>query len=165
MFHDRLVAHLDSLDGSFIVSEEAEKFLAKMAEHHPDELDAWLSERHVLLIAEEMRALLRSQRARDRAHAGSRAFAEHYSLDDTPTAGDAFGVRYCIDDGNVWKNVAEMTGDDHRYVAGRYELTGRRALVRAAFHEAVARRIGAKRTADVLSVEQYERLRKDIEGE
>lgn len=163
-FHDRLIAHVAAIEGEFVVSEEAEKFLAFMREHHPDELDIWLSERETWLVGEEMRFHLRSERARDRAHAGARAFADHLSLDDTPDDTDPFAVRYCIDDAHTWRAVGDMTGSDHHFVAAQYQVTGKRALARAAFHEVVAKRVGKRRTAQVMSVEQYERLRREIEG-
>lgn len=163
MFADHLADHLAAITGPFVVTEEAEKFIAAMHEHHPEELDAWLHERHVWCVAEEMRAHLRSERARAQAHAGTRAFAEHYSLDDTPTD-DTFATRYCISEDNVWKSVAEMTGEDHTYVAGQYEVSGKRALARAAFHEVIAKRVGKKTTAQVMSAEEYDRLRREVEG-
>lgn len=164
-FHDHLVAYIAAIDGDAVISAEAEKFLAMMNEQHPGELATWLADYEVVFVADEMRRIMRSQRARDRAREGARAFAEHYSLDDTPEPDDPFAVRYCVNGDNVWRSVADMRGDDHRYVAGQYEVSGKRALVRAAFHEAVAKKIGNKRTADVFSVDKYEALRRQIEGE
>jgi hypothetical protein len=164
--HDHIARHLASIEGPFVVSEEAEKFVARMRETAPDELDAWLAERVVWLVAEEMRYQLRSNRARNRAHAGARRFAEHLDLDDTPTADDVdlYATAYRINDSNVWKTVGDMTGDDHRYVARKYEATGKRALALAAFHEIIAKRVGTKTTAQVMDVDEYRRLLREIEG-
>lgn len=64
-------------------------------------------------------------------------------------------VVYSIDEANTRRKVADMTGDDHRFVAAKYGSSGRYDLMLEAFHKAVAREIGKKRTADVFTEGQY----------
>jgi hypothetical protein len=163
VFADHLAKHLDAITGPVILADEAKRFIDYMRRHYAAELDVWFAERQTWLVAEEMRHHLHADRSRARAHAGARAFAEHHNLSDVPED-DTFATRYCINEDNVWKSVSDMTGDDHRYVAREYEKTGRRALARAAFHEVIAKKVGAKRTVEVMSVTEYERLLREIEG-
>jgi hypothetical protein len=58
-----------------------------------------------------------------------------------------------------------MTGVDHVFVAAGYQRQERTAAMLAAFHVAVAKKVGKRTTAEVLSVEQYERLYRSIVGD
>ena len=55
-----------------------------------------------------------------------------------------------------------MTGKDHLFVAADYDRDARPLLLLAAFHQAVAKKVGRKRTADVFSEAEYDRLYRSI---
>jgi hypothetical protein len=75
-----------------------------------------------------------------------------------------FAVVYAIDDENTRRPVGEMTGADHRFVAGRYKASAASDLMLAAFHEKVAKKVGSRRTADVFSEEQYDAMLRSLTG-
>lgn len=56
------------------------------------------------------------------------------------------------------KHVVDFTGEDHRFVAERYQQRGKTALMLAAFHRQVAKKVGSGRTGDKLDKAAYEAL-------
>lgn len=60
-----------------------------------------------------------------------------------------------IDDQNNRKSIGEMTGPDHTFVANRYERTARAAGLQAAFHRAVAKKVGKDLTRNVMTENEY----------
>lgn len=165
-FNDLLDRHLASLD-SYVAAVEAERFRDWMVEHHPDVLQAWHQEHEVVWI----RRAIGHRDHRDRQKARTRAKARqfHEATEKVERAGDyealdPFAVPYVVDDVRNRKRVADMTGADHKFVASRYEASARQDQMLAAFHLAVSKKVGSKRTADVLSVEQYEDMYRSITG-
>jgi hypothetical protein len=141
----------------------AEKLHAELLETDPELLDGWLR----LMAADTLRLAigLRSRRQRTvaRVRARSRAFgkaaeAAEESGDVTPLIG-LFAVDYVIDSDNTRKRAADMTGPEHLFVAeNTYQRSANEALMLAAFHRAVAAKVRNRKTSDVFSAEQYERL-------
>ena len=70
-----------------------------------------------------------------------------------------FSEAHVIDEDGTRKRAADMTGPEHLFVAeATYKKSANRALMLAAFHQAVAKKVGKRRTGDVLTEEQYEAL-------
>jgi hypothetical protein len=141
----------------------AEKLHAELLETDPDLLDGWLraTAADTLRLAIGMRS--RNQRLIARRRAGARAFSEaageaEQTGDTAPLIG-LFTVDYVVDAENTRKRAADMTGPEHLFVAeNTYQRSANQALMLAAFHRAVAAKVGDQRTSDVFSPEQYERL-------
>lgn len=163
-FYEHLRQHRESVEGDFVVAVEAEHFYNIMASEHPDDLAQWQQAKTIDFIGQEFRALLSSERAKARSRAGARTFrkyANDFEADGghaEPSAIDAFRQAFVVTRDNLWRHVADMTGADHRYVADQYEVTGTRALAHCAFHRAVAKKVGMRRTADVFTEDEYAEL-------
>lgn len=139
----------------------AQKLHAELVADDPDLLDGWLH-----AVAGE--ALRQAIANRSRAHrtyarrAASRAFAQ--AARDAEDSGDAapllglFAVDYVVAADRTRKRARDMTGPDHRFVAGRYEASGNGELMLAAFHHAIAEKVGDRRTAEVYTEAEYEAL-------
>lgn len=157
-FDDRLAEHRESLAGDFVPAVEAAGFVEWMASEHPDELAEWMRSKAVYFATRELGDMLRSERSRAARRAGSRAFGVAVSSGDDEAL-SVFRSVCVVDESNTRRAVGDMTGADHRFVAGQYEANGNRVLSLAAFHRAVAKRVGRKRTAEVIDEATYERLR------
>lgn len=144
------------LGESFVIAEAAARFVKLMQDEHPDSLAAWQQAHTTSFVADALRTVLRSERSTALARSGARAF----DTQRTEAADEAtFAQAYCVSNGShLWRRVAEMTADDHRYVAGQYEVRGKRQLSLAAFHRAVAKRVGTGCTADVMTEAEYDAL-------
>lgn len=151
----RLRSFRRGLGTEFTVADAAEHFVKIMADEHPAELADWQQSYTVTFVADALRHMLQSDRAKALARHGARAFD-----DQRQDAGDdmAFAQAYCVDDTHLWRRVADMTGDDHRYVADQYELRGRRQLTLAEFHRAVAKKVGKRHTSEAFTEAQYDAL-------
>ncbi len=144
---------------------EAEKFVAFTREKHSAELNEWLDERAVFFTREAIRARVKSQRSAARRAAKPQAFAAAVAetvITGTTDALSPFLARYVVDDEHTQRLVRDMTGTDHLFVAASYERSGRRDLMEAAFHRAVAKAVGDRRTCDVMDEAQYDALRRSI---
>lgn len=140
---------------------------AKLAESvEPALLDGWLREMAVALLTSVISRRERSTRAAARTRAGSRAFAAAAPALESgdPETLSSFAVTYAIDDDNTRRRVADMTGPDHLFVAADYEKDAKPLLMLAAFHKAVAKKVGSKRTSDVFSEAKYDQLFRSITG-
>ncbi|MEV2277814.1 hypothetical protein AB0I72_19740 [Nocardiopsis sp. NPDC049922] len=125
----------------------------------PGLLAGWLQEMAPHLLTDMITTRERSIRATSRRRAGAHAFAA--------AAGDeerlrSFAVTYAVDGQNTRRRVADMTGDDHRFVADSYAESANRARMLSTFHEVVARKVGRRRTADVMSEAEYDRLLRSL---
>lgn len=141
----------------------AEKLHAELLETDPELLEGWLSAVAVdaLRLAIGTRSRLARMAARQRA--GSRKFQQ--AAKDAEESGDTvpllglFSLDYVVDAKNTRKRAADMTGPEHLFVAeNTYQRSANEALMLAAFHRAVAAKVGSKRTSEVFSAEQYEHL-------
>lgn len=144
----------------------AEKLVARIEEQDPASLDEWLHARAAAITTMEISARLRSIRARHVHRASARSFAEAVEAAED---GDTeplthFAVVYQVSDDHVRRPVGQMNGPDHLYVAGAYQASGKRDLMLAAFHRAVAKKVGKRTTAEVFSEAQYHDLLHSIAG-
>jgi hypothetical protein len=147
----------------------AEKLHAALLETDLDLLDGWL---HAMAVDTLRRYIgLRDQRERAmaRSQAGRRSFAEAAARlneaegsDDRQAAAaillGLFTAPHVIDQIGTRKRALDMTGPDHLFVAGAYENEANASLMLAEFHRAIAKKAGDKRTADVMTADEYERL-------
>jgi hypothetical protein len=127
----------------------------------PDLLSGWLHAMAPHLVTDMITTRERSLRATSRRRAGAHEFA------DAAAAGDdermrSFAITYAVDEQHTRRRVADMTGADHRFVADSYAQSATKARMLATFHEAVARKVGRRRTADVMSEAEYDRLLRSI---
>lgn len=155
--------------GDFTVSEVAEKTLMYLEEVDPAVLAVWLREIGLQTLHEHLRGRLLRQRQRFGKAARARAFAVaagEYEKDGNAQHLSPFKLTYVVNERNVRRRVADMTAEDHEFVADRYRVTADRNLLLEAFHRQVARRIGEGRTtADVLDEDTYTRLYASIVGD
>lgn len=144
-------------DDDFVVAVVAQKVEAQLRESNPDLLDAWLHAHASIFLGQLINERVRRRRHASLRQAPQRKFAE---AADAAENGDTvpltqFLVDYEIDEDHTRRRVMDMTGADHQFVSDRYQASGSRDLMLSAFHRAVARKVGKKRTADVLSEAQY----------
>lgn len=144
----------------------AAKLHAELLETDPDLLTGWLYALAPHMLTQAIRDRERSARSRARFRAGSRRFAAaaaeaEESGDVMPMLG-LFASRYVVDEQNTRKVAADMTGPDHLFVAGSYQRSANEDLMLAAFHKAVAKKVGKRRTADVLDEAAYEQLYRSV---
>lgn len=153
----------------------AAKLHAQLQESDPEFLDAWLHAMAVSLLRRVIGLRSSRQRTIGRRRAGSaafaaaaREFAEAHEADPEDAApGIYFAGMFCgdhvVDDEHNRKLVPDMTGPDHLFVAeNEYERDAAHKKMLAAFHRAVAKKVGKRRTADVLTEEQYEAMYRSI---
>ena len=149
----------------WIAAVVAAKLRARLAETDPDLLDGWLHAMAERMLTEVIGLHVRSERAKARSRAGSRAFREASDAaeDGDDSAIGLFAVLHVVDEKNTQKRAADMTGPEHLYVAEEtYQRTANEALMMAAFHRAVAKKVGKRKTADVLTEQQYEQMYRSI---
>lgn len=149
--------------GEFIPVMVATEFVEFMRREAPEELQDWLSDHAVRFVSDELSSILRRERQTVIRRAAARSFALAAASGDRDRLG-AFTMVYTIDDSNTRRTVKNMTGRDHLYVADAYTINGNRVLLLAEFHRAIARRVGDRRTEDVMSEQEYERLLGSIVG-
>lgn len=150
-------------DGDIVAPVVAEKLLAGLQESDPDLLDGWLhaSAAHFLTMA--IGATDRRERTLFRRRSSARRFSEVTKSGDA-AALSTFAVRLVIDDDNTRRPIGQMTGADHRYVAGEYGRSAATARMLQAFHVAVAKKIGKRKTVEVFSEDQYEQMYRSLVG-
>lgn len=144
----------DGQEGDFVVGVIADKITAHLREHEPRAFREWLDEHAAIFVHERIRARLRSQRGTALHRGPGRRFAESVEAGEV----GHFAVTYVVDLEATRRRVRDMTGPDHLFVAQQYDGSARRELMLAAFHRVVAKRVGRRRTGDVLSEEQYDAL-------
>lgn len=165
-FESRLAEYRLSLTGDFIPAEEANKFVKSMKSRHKREFTEWVEANAVRFVTDRLSEMLRGERRTAVSRAGARAFsgAAQAASQGDPVPIAAFAVVYEVNADHTRRAVGDMTGPDHRYVAEGYTRTGNRALLLAECHRVVAKRVKLRRTADVLSEEQYVRVFDSILG-
>lgn len=153
----------------WVAAVVAQKLHASLLESDPDLLDGWLNAMAVQMLRRVIGLRTHAERAAAKRGARVREFSE--AADDFEAADDAeekdaaagrllgmFAMPYVIDADGTQKRAADMTGPDHLFVAGDKEKTAKTARMEAAFHRAVAKKVGKKRTADVIPLDQYEAM-------
>lgn len=160
-FDDRIRATLDDCEGPFNFAVLADQLVKDTPTR---ELTDWLRANARVFVASAMQDISRSERSRARAHAKATQFseaAEAFAGGDED-AFSPFRVSYAINDENDRLRVEDMTGEHHLFVAGTYAQRAEQSAMLAAFHRAVAKKVGKHRTADVMDEQTYEELRASI---
>jgi len=149
----------EELPAEFTPALEAEAFIARVRRENSAALDAWLSAKAVVFLTVDLSKRLHNATRRARDHAEGRAFASAATEFEQTGAAASFDTWLRVDDDNLRRRVADMTGRDHLFVANRYKASGNRMLMLATFHHAIAKKVGMdKRTGDVISEDDYDRL-------
>lgn len=151
-------------DGDVVAPVLAEKLHARLLESDPDLLDGWLRACAVNFLTAAIGARDRSERAIVRRRSEARRFREVADSGDVDAL-SSFAVRLVVDEDNTRRPVGEMTGADHLFVAGEYGRTAQTAAMLQAFHKAVARKVGKRKTAEVFSEAQYEAMFRSVTGQ
>ena len=146
----------------------AQKLHASLLENDPDLLDGWLHmvAPDVLRQAITLRARQRNGAARRGAKVRDFAEAARDVEDADDGEREAAGIRllslfesiHTVDDSDTRKRACDMTGPEHRFVADAYRERAKPHLMLAAFHSAVAKKVGKRLTSDVFTAEQYEQM-------
>jgi hypothetical protein len=147
-------------DAEFIPAVSAAKLAAGLREQDPASLSEWLDMHAEEFLTEALQRRIKGSRASALRRAKARAFGEAASA---AASGDTealahFSVLYVVSADNTRRRVGDMTGGDHRFVSASYGASGRHDLMLEAFHLAVAKKVGRRRTADAMTEEQYDAL-------
>lgn len=164
---DKLVE--DIIQGSgWVAAIEAARLRDRLAESDPELLDGWLH----ATAADSLRQLItnrvRQQRTRARRQAGARRFADAATAaadgDDTLLREfSLFQVMHVVDNQQTEKQASEMTGPEHAYVAEHtYQRSANQSLTLAAFHRAIAEKIGPLPAGEVMTEQEYTALYRSI---
>lgn len=148
-------------EGDYVAPIVAAELVERLRVADPELLSGWLHLRASVFVADVIARRSNSKRSAARAMAPRRAFAEASKVFEggaDPLALEPFKTEYVVDGGNTRRRVADMTGEDHRFVAAGYADTKNTAALLEQFHLAVARKVGRRRTADVISEDQYLRM-------
>lgn len=148
--------HLADLD-EYVPQIEAQKFVASV-DH--DLLLDWMTDHATAFVARIMASKRTALRTRARRQSPAREFAEHAEAGTL----SLWQVTFRVDDEDTQRRLGAMTGRDHRFVAAGYKVEGNRALMLAAFHDAVAKKVGNRRTDEVFTEEKFLRLLESITG-
>lgn len=146
-------------DGEFVPAIVASNYIARLADTDPALLNGWLVANAAAFATDLLGCRLRNSRAKARAHASAREFAANVA---DPDYAGSFTITYRIADDDTRIRVADMTGDHHRFVASDYEASARTDRMLAAFHRAIAKKVGKARTADVISEGEYDALYRSL---
>jgi hypothetical protein len=153
--------------GDFVAPVVAEKLHAHLLETDPDLLDGWLRASAVHFLTRAIGDRDRRERTAARTRADARQFRK---ASEAAEAGDDEGlsvfatVRYVVDGDETRRALGDMTGADHLFVADGYRESASRARMLEAFHRAVAKRVGKRKTSDVFTEAEYQKLYDSITG-
>jgi uncharacterized membrane protein YccC len=151
---------LESSD-DIVVAVEASKLVAHLAETDPELLRGWLAVNAEQFVADTLGSRLRSKRGYVRRTSTARAFAVAARSGDL-AALHPFRTRHIVDDRYTQRAVGKMDGNDHLFVAQSYDLSAQTSQMLAAFHRAVARRVGDRKTEEVMDEDTYLRMYESI---
>lgn len=145
----------------------AAQLLDQLRAEDPELLAGWLDLRAPSILADTIARRSNSRRQTARIAAPRRAFAE--AARSFTDSGDSaalrpFAAEYVIDEHNTRRSVARMTAADCLFVAGRYEDTAQQAKLEAAFHRAVAKKVGRRTVGEAFTEEQYLMMYRSVTG-
>ncbi|WP_042408133.1 hypothetical protein [Streptacidiphilus carbonis] len=152
-------------DGDYVAPIVAAELVEQLREKDPELLAGWLDLRAAVFLADVIARRSNGRRQAARAHAPRKAFGEaarSFGGSGDPVTLAAFTTEYVVNGENLRRRVADMTGADHQFVAGAYAEQKATAALLEKFHLAVAKKVGVRRTAEVMGEEQYARLYQSI---
>ena len=157
---ERLLSQ-DSPKG-FVTGVAAASLYRHLKDEDPDLLEGWARAIVLPALSQAISRRISSQRATSRKRTLSRAFGEAANGEDKGTL-RAFTQLHVADEHGTWKAASDMTGPEHEFVAvNTYERPANTALMLAAFHRAVAGKVGDRRTGDVMDADAYDRMYQSI---
>jgi hypothetical protein len=148
-----------------IPSSVAARLLAQLRTEDPELLAAWLDQHAEAIVRDAITSIIRQRRSRARKHAAAGAFgkaAREFTQTGDVSVLSPFSVRYVVDGLDTQRQVRDMNRTDCLFVAERYSISADRALMQAAFHKAVADRLGDRTVGEVFSEEQYNRMYRSL---
>jgi hypothetical protein len=152
-------------EGEYVAALVAADLVEKLRVEDPELLAGWLDLRAAVVLADVIARRSNSKRQAARAAAPRTAFQEAartFEVERDPLVMSPFATHYVVDGENLRRRVADMTGADHEFVASGYADTKTTAALLEKFHRAVAKKVGDRRTSDVMSEEQYARMYRSI---
>lgn len=144
--------------GDYVASVVAADLVDRLRMEDPELLSGWLHLKAPVILADVVARQSNSKRQAARVAAPRRAFAEaasRFSSDGDVRVLSPFAAEYVVDEANTRRTVANMTAGDCRFVASKYEDAARISKLEAAFHRAVAKKIGGQLVGEVFTEEQY----------
>lgn len=155
-------------DSNYIPSLVSAEIVEWLRDNDPDLLHGWLNEIAVVVMTDVIGTRDRSDRARRRHHASAVAFsaaAGSFSTTGDPTVFSPFRQKFTVNDANLRRSVADMTSDDHKFVAAKYASSSKIADLESKFHAAIAKKIGpGQTTSDVMDESTYQTMYNSIHG-
>ena len=145
---------------NFSVAVEIGGFQRWLQENHPQVLRRWMAQMERAFLA---RAVSSRQRDR-RSNAQRRKLRVAVEQSDRRVLSE-FEVRCSVGPEHLWVRVGDLTAEHHRQLARAYTDRGQRSLLLGAFHREIAKRLGTRTTSEVLTEEDYARLRSSITGQ
>lgn len=145
-------------EGDYVASVVAAELVEHLREQDPELLSGYLHLKAAVILADVVARRSNSKRQAARSGAPRRAFAEaasSFATDGDVKVLSPFAVEYVVDESNTRRAVANMTADDCRFVAAKYEDAARISKLEAAFHRAVGKKIGSKVIGEVFTEGQY----------
>ena len=145
-------------EGDYVASVVAGELVERLRVEDPELLAGWLHLKAPVILADVVARRSNSKRQAARTGAPRRAFAEaarSFASDGDVRVLSPFSAEYVVDDANTRRTVASMTADDCRFVAAKDEEAARISKLEAAFHRAVAKKIGSRVIGEVFTEDQY----------
>lgn len=152
--------------GDFVASVVAQDWAEELERTDSDLLAGFMQTYAVKAFIEIIALRDRRLRSTNRARASAREAGDALKRVQTGESSIAdesiFEVRYVVDGENTRRRMADMTGPDHLFVANNYESTAKQAKLKSAFHRAIAKKVGGRRTSDVFTAEQVQAMYRSI---
>jgi hypothetical protein len=160
-----LILEAIGVDEDIIPSSLASRLVERLRTQDPELLDAWLSLHAEAIFRDTITSIIRHRRSRARKHAAAGAFgraAQRFSETGDIEQLSPFRVRFVVDGLDTQRQVRDMTRTDCLFVAERYTISADRALMEAAFHRAVANRVGDRTVGDIFTEDEYNNMYRSI---
>lgn len=150
----------------YIAGVEAAKIVEWLRDNDPDLLHGWLNEIAVVVMSRTIATRSNRDRGDRRKNASVFAFsaaATRFAASGDPSEFSPFLEQFVVNSDNLRRIVADMTREDHTFVANRYNQRSEQQKAEAAFHKVIADRIGSgQTTSDVMDEDTYQRLHDSI---
>lgn len=158
-FNEALAAFIP--EGGYVSSVLAAAFCDHLRTTDADLLNGWLVDNAAIFVCDRLGQLQRHSRSVAAGQKGPREFGQAAEQLAESADVELFATKFCLG-AKTWKPLGQMTGADHLLVAQSYDASARVSAMLAAFHNAVARKVGKRTTAEVLTEDAYHTLRDSI---
>lgn len=162
-FADYRAEFLAALPESYVPAIEAERFVAELRDRDPGALADWLDLHAVSIVGQDFSRIRTRERQQISRESSARRFADE-AASGQMTPG-LWAITFRVDDDDTQKQLRAMTAADHLFVAASYDVDAKRSSMLAAFHRAVAKKVGRRTTEEVFTPEKFLALRESITGE